>query len=286
MPPVEGVGIGLRKPHFAALSTCARRLDWLEFVPENFVGVGGPSRRALDRCRERWGLAAHGVSIDVGGPDELDEGYLAALKGLLDALDVPYYTDHLCYASIGGTFFHDLLPLPFTDEAVRHVAWRTRAVADRLARPVALENISTYARMPGTMSEGAFVTAVLEEADAGLLLDVNNVYVNAINHGEDPEASLLALPLHRTRQIHLAGHVREGPRLLDHHGSAVCDAVWGLFALALRHTGPVPVLLEWDTDIPPLDRVLDEADRARAIYHATLSPPEPAWPTSMPSTAR
>lgn len=268
-----GVGIGLRREHFAAIEQCSRRIDWLEIIPENYVGHGGHVRRHLSWCRERWPVIAHGVSLSLGGPDPLDAGYVDGLRGLLDELQAPFYTDHLCYATIGGVNFYDLLPLPFTEEAVRHTAARIRELADRLERPVAVENISYYAVMPGAaMSEGQFVTAVVEEAGCGLLLDVNNVYVNARNHRQDPVASLEALPLHRTVQIHIAGHVEEGGRLIDTHGRPLVDPVWALYEHALAQVGPVPTLLEWDTDIPALDRVLDEADRARAIWERVAGP--------------
>ncbi len=274
----RGVGIGLRREHFAAIERTDRTVDWLEIIPENYVGHGGAPRRHLARCSERWPVIAHGVSMSLGGPDPLPGDYVDGLRRLLDELQAPFYTDHLCYATIGGVNFYDLLPLPFTEEAVRHTAARIRELQDRLERPVAVENISYYAVMPGpSMSEGQFVTAVVEEADCGLLLDVNNVYVNARNHGEDPLANLEALPLHRTRQIHIAGHVEEGGRLIDTHGRALVDPVWELYAQALSRVGPVPTLLEWDTDIPELDVVLDEADRARAIWkRAELESTTPA----------
>jgi uncharacterized protein (UPF0276 family) len=220
----------------------------------------------LRACAERWPIAVHGVSLSLGGPDRLDHAYLVVLKALLDEFAVPLYTDHLCYASIGGISFHDLLPLPFSGEAVMHTARRIREVADALERPVAVENISYYATMPGSeLDEGAFVRAVVEEADCGLLLDVNNAYVNAVNHDRDPQAVLLELPLDRTVHIHLAGHCPEDGRLVDDHGAPVDDAVWSLYRSALARTGPRPTIVEWDTKIPPLARVLDEADRARAI---------------------
>lgn len=269
----HGVGIGLRREHFAAIERCERELDWLEIIPENYVGHGGLGRRNLARCRERWPVVAHGVSLSLGGPDPLPGPYVAGLRRLLDELQAPFYTDHLCYARIDDLDFYDLLPLPFTEEAVRHTARRVRELADRLERPVAVENISYYAVMPGgSMSEGQFVTAVVEEAGCGLLLDVNNVYVNARNHGHEPLAVLDALPLHRTLQIHIAGHVEESGRLLDTHGRPLVDPVWRLYEDALARVGPVPTLLEWDTDIPALDRVLDEADRARELWRRFLAP--------------
>ncbi len=264
---VHGVGIGLRREHFAEIESCGRVVDWLEIIPENYVGVGGYARRNLEHCRGRWPMLAHGVSLSLGGPDPLDASYIAGLKALLDELEAPFYTDHLCYATIGGANFYDLLPVPFTEEAVRHCAGRIRELADRLERPVAVENVSYYAKMPGSrLSEGQFVRAVVEEAGCGLLLDVNNVYVNARNHGDEPRASLEALPLDRTMQIHIAGHETEGERLIDTHGRPLVDEVWALYREALTRVGPVPVLLEWDTQIPSLDRVLDEADRARVMF--------------------
>jgi uncharacterized protein (UPF0276 family) len=210
-------------------------------------------------------MLAHGVSMSFGGPDPLDHDYLRQLKGLLDELKVPFYTDHLCWSTAHGYATHDLLPLPFTGEAVTHTAQRIREVSDALERPVAVENISFYAIMPTSeMTEPEFVRAVCEEADCGLLLDVNNVYVNAVNHGRGASADLQTLPLDRVVQMHIAGHHRQGVRLVDTHGAPVNDAVLELGKAALAAVGDVPVLFEWDTYIPPLDTVLDEADRLRA----------------------
>jgi uncharacterized protein (UPF0276 family) len=262
----DGVGIGLRRPLYDAVLATERRIDWLEIVPENFMDVGGRAQSVLEACATRWPLLAHGVTLSVGGPDPLDRTYLASLRALLDRFCIPAFSDHLCWSTACGIHFHDLLPLPYREEAVRWCAARASEAANCLSRPLWLENITYYAVMPGSrMREAEFIAAVLEEAGAALLLDVNNVFVNARNHGLDPGDALDALPLERTRQIHVAGHVREGGRLLDTHGAGVVPEVWTLLRRALRRTGRVPVLLEWDTDIPSLDRVLDEADRARAI---------------------
>lgn len=262
----RGVGIGLRLPHYREILKTERRIDWLEIVPENYVGPGGRRRRVLDACRERWPLIPHGVTMSVGGPDDIDEDWLRGLKALADHLDAPYYSDHLCYASLSGIETFDLLPLPYRDEAAEHVAQRVKRVSERLERPVLLENVTYYSVMPGSvLTEGEFVTRAIEGGDCSLLLDINNIYCNAKNHGRDPLDVLLELPLSRARQMHLAGFVPEGPRLIDNHGTPVHEEVWALYREALRRTGPIPVLLEWDTDIPPLDTVLDEADRARAI---------------------
>lgn len=268
----RGVGIGLREPLWSALRETKRSVDWLEFVPENFVEHGGWRRKMLDEAAERWHLVAHGVSISVGGPDPLDVGYLKRLKQVLDAVGVAVYTDHLCWTSVGGRQYHDLLPLPFTEEAVRWTAERARRVSEALERPLLLENITYYAEMPGPeLAEGDFIRAVLEESGAHLLLDVSNTYLNAVNHGRDPLEVLEALPLDRTRQIHLAGYESDPEGvLLDHHGSPVSQGVWALFQEAIRKVGDVPTLIERDNNIPPLDVVLDEADEARALQAATL----------------
>ena len=272
-PQPRGVGIGLRPPHYGDILQTPRRIDWLEIVPENFVHMGGFAMRTLRACAERWQIIGHGVSMSFGGTEPFDDDYVAGLKVLLDELDAPYYTDHLCYAGIGGVAYHDLLPLPFTEEAVVHTAKRIRELADRLERPIGVENISFYAVMPGSqMTHGELVTAVAEEADCGILLDVNNVFVNAVNHGGDPLAWLRALPLHRTLQLHIAGHIEEEGRLVDNHGRPIVRGVFDLLREALKVVGPVPVLLEWDTDIPSLDRVLDEADAVRDIFHDVLGP--------------
>lgn len=271
-PKPHGVGIGLRPPHYGTIVDTPRRIDWLEIVPENFVHNTGHAMHTLRACAERWQVIAHGVSMSLGGRDPFDDDYVAGLKQLLDELDAPYYTDHLCYAGIDGVTYHDLLPLPHTEEAVKHTAGRIRELADRLERPVGIENISFYAFMPGSgdMTHGEFVTAVAEEADCRLLLDVNNVFVNATNHGGDPLQWLHALPLHRTVQMHIAGHLEEEGRLLDNHGRPIVDGVFAVLREALTTLGPVPVLLEWDTDIPDLDRVLDEADAVRDVFHEVL----------------
>ncbi len=272
----SGAGIGLRRPHFDAILATERELDFLEIIPENFVGKGGRASWVLDRCAERWPMLAHGVSMSIGGPEPLDHAWLRGLRALLDRIGAPFYTDHLCWATLGGRNTYDLLPMPFNEAAVRHVAGRLRELADALERPVAVENISYYATMPGTeLDEGAFIRAVVEEADAKLLLDVNNVYVNACNHRGEPDrpaqpspaallAALEALPLDRVCQIHLAGHVVEGPRVIDNHGAPVCEPVWSLYRAAIERCGPIPTLIEWDTHIPELEVVLAQADLARA----------------------
>lgn len=274
--PVVGVGIGLRHEHAEEVLRTSRQIDWLEILPENFMDRGGPFSRALDACRERWPIHAHGVSLNVGGPDPLDAEQLHQLAALIDRVGSATFSEHLCYSAVRGRHFHELLPLPFTPEAAAHVAQRARAIAATLGRPLLLENITAYATMPGgTLAEGAFVSEVIEDADCGLLLDLNNAYINAVNRGQDPLEAVLALPLSRARQLHLAGHRREGHLLIDDHGSAVAEPVWQLYRETLRRTGPLPVLIEWDTHLPPLDALLDEADRARQIQAELFAPPAP-----------
>ena len=210
-------------------------------------------------------MVPHGVSLSVGGPDSFTP-YARAMAKLARHVDASFFSDHLSYSSIGTTQSFDLLPLPLCEEAVAHVVARAAEAARLLERPLVLENITYYALMPGaTMSEPAFVRAVIERAGCGLLLDLNNLHLNAKNHGRSAEADLLAMPLAHVRQVHLAGAAREGELLLDTHDRPVADEVWSLFRTLVKQIGPVPTLIEWDQDIPPLDVVLDEADRARAI---------------------
>jgi uncharacterized protein (UPF0276 family) len=261
-----GAGIGLRRSFYEALPRTGRQLDWVEIIPENFLSVGGRTRQALEACAERWPVLPHGVGLNIGGPDPLDEEYVTQLAGLVKRLDSPFFSDHLVYSRLNGVYLHDLLPLPFNEEAVEHVVPRVREVVARVGRPFLLENPSYYAHMPGgTLAEATFLRHVAEQADCGLLLDVNNVYVNSQNHAYDPRAFLDALPLERVVQIHLAGHTRYPDVIIDTHGAPVSDDVWPLYRYVLERTGPVSTLIEWDQDIPSMEAVLDQADLARAV---------------------
>jgi uncharacterized protein (UPF0276 family) len=266
---LAGVGIGLRREIAEPLLATARHLDWIEVVTENFAGLNGRPCELLRRARDRWRVVPHGVSLSVGSG--APEGYLDVVSSLVRDVDAPFFSDHLCYASVGAHAFLDLLPLPFSAEAVEVAAANAARAAARVGRPLLLENVSYYATMPGgEMDEPTFLGAVLEAAgpDVGLLLDVNNLYVNAVNHGQDPFQALAAFPLSRVRQLHLAGHTREGDVLLDTHSTPIAPQVWELYREVLRCTGPLPTLVEWDQHIPDVDAVLDEADRARAILEA------------------
>lgn len=273
MRPIEGIGVGLRREFAEELLATERRVDWIEITPENWMFFGGQRRRTLDAAAERWPISPHAVSLSIGGLDPLDEVFLEAMARLCRDVEAPWWSDHLCYSSIGGRPLHDLLPLPFTDEAVAWSGCRAREVQRRIEAPLLLENATFYAHMPGaTMDEAAFLSATLEAGDCGMLLDVNNVYVNGRNHGFDPFAFLDRMPMERVRQIHVAGHTLVGDTIIDTHIGPVIDEVWALYRHAIARAGRlVPTLVEWDQDIPPLDAVLDELDRARVHAEAALS---------------
>ncbi len=271
---IARVGVGLRRAHLDAVLATERRVDELEIVPENYVGFGGRARAKLERIAERFPLSVHGVGLSLGGPDPLDRQFLLALRALLDGFDVPSFSEHACFSRVGDAHSLDLLPLPFTEEAARWLGRRTREAAERLERPVALENVTYYATMPtSVLDEGDFLRAALEEADASLLLDVNNVFVNAKNHGRDPLEVLHALPLERTARIHLADHREEDGVLLDDHSGPPRAVVMQLYLAALRRIGrPVPTILEWDHGLRDLDALLDAADQIRDVARAVFEP--------------
>jgi uncharacterized protein (UPF0276 family) len=268
--PYLGVGVGLRPPHYAeVLERGARQqlaIDFFEAISENFMVAGGRPRRILAEVRALAPVALHGVSLNIGSVDPIDEDYLTQLGSLCERVQPSWVSDHLCWTGVGGSNLHDLLPLPHAEAAVRHVAERVQRVQDRLRRRIALENVSTYARFAADeMSEWEFLTAVAEAADCGILLDVNNVFVNACNHGFDARAFLDAVPAERVFQIHLAGHSVDGALRIDTHDAQVCDEVWSLYAHALARLGPVSTLIEWDDRIPPLAVLEAEAARARKL---------------------
>ncbi len=270
--PALGVSVGLRKPHIARVLAERPALSFFEFCPENVMDRGGRSRRDLLAVAAHYPMVSHGVGLGIGSVDALDRAYLGSLRTLLRETGALWASDHLCWNRADGRSSNDLLPLPFTEEAVHHTAARIREVQEFLGVPFLVENISTYTVLPGAeMSEGEFTRAVLEEADCGLLLDVNNVYVNWRNNGSDPHAFLREIPAGRVGQMHMAGHDDRGEVCVDTHGSPVRDEVWALFREALAHTGPTSVIIEWDSNIPSLDRLLDEAAAARAIYDEVTS---------------
>jgi uncharacterized protein (UPF0276 family) len=266
---IQGIGLGLR--HDLATELFERKaasVAWLEVHPENYVDRGGRYREILLCARRQWPVLTHGLSTCLGALEPFDSSYLRALSAFLDDLGVPWHSEHLCLGSVDGRFFHDLLPMPFTDEAAALAAQRLVEARDAIDRPLALENVSYYApQARDGLEEADFVVEVLERADAQLLLDVNNVYVNSRNFGFDPEAYVDKIPGHRVIQIHVAGHqVRDDGLRIDTHGEPVPDDVYRLLDYTLRRTGPVPVLLERDNNIPPLDDLLAEVEVLWTIY--------------------
>jgi uncharacterized protein len=273
--PFLGVGIGLRTPHSGEILARAERgtlrAGFLEAISENHMVRGGRPRRLVEALRAELPVVLHGVSLNLGGADPLDDAYLAALGALVRRVEPPWLSDHLCWTGVGGRNLHDLAPLPHTEEALRHVAGRILTVQERLGRRIAVENVSSYVRFADdAMSEWEFLVGVAEAADCGILLDVNNVYVNAWNHGFDPLRYLDAIPAGRVFQIHLAGHSLSGALRIDTHDHPICDEVMALYAHAIRRLGPVSTLVEWDDRLPDLDGLLAEAERVRAVLASAL----------------
>ncbi len=257
--PVHGSGLGLRRSFLdAAAEQPPPQVDFWEVAPENWIGVGGRSGRRLRSMTERFPFVCHGLSLSIGSPAPLDVDFVRRIKGFLDEHDIRAYTEHLSYCSDDGHLY-DLMPIPFTEEAVRHVAERVRQVQDILERPMALENVSYYAAPGPEMDEIDFVNAVLETSNCGLHLDINNIYVNSINHGYDPLDFLSRLPGERIVYAHIAGHYVEAEDLrVDTHGADVIDPVWDLLGKAYARFGIFPTLLERDFNIPPLGELVAE----------------------------
>ena len=263
---LHGAGLGLRRALLGPLQSIDRAaVDFMEVAPENWIGVGGRYGRQFRQLAERHPIILHGLSLDIGGPDPIDFELVRSVKTLMSELGTPSYSEHLTYCAAGGHLY-DLLPLPFTAEAVRYVADRVRQVQDVIGAPIALENASYYAQAQADMSEAEFISAVLAESDCELLLDVNNIYVNSVNHCYDPVEFLDSLPLERTRYIHVAGHYDEAEDIkVDTHGADVIDPVWALLGQAYQRLGPVPTLLERDFNLPPLEQLLQEVDQVRSL---------------------
>lgn len=264
--PDLGCGVGFRVPHYGHVFDARPAVDFLEVISENFMIEGGLPLANLERAMATYPVVQHGVSLGIGASTPLDWDYLRRLKALTRTTGTPWLTDHLCWTRADGADLHDLLPLPYTEEAVRHVAERVRIVQDFLELRVGLENTSSYLTYrASTLTEWDFITAIVEEADCGILLDVNNVYVSAYNHGFDASTFIDALPADRVLQFHLAGHTNKGAYILDTHSDFVLDPVWELYRRALQRTGPVSTIVEWDDDIPEFEVVWGEAKKAAAL---------------------
>lgn len=276
-PPYLGHGVGLRRDHFERILAGPSRVDWFEAISENYMVRGGRPLDVLTRVRERYPVVLHGVSLSIGSTDPLDEGYLDRLADLARRFEPAWVSDHLCWTSIGGHQAHDLLPLPYNEEALAHVVSRVLRVQERLGRPIALENVSSYVGYrASSMPEWEFLAEVARRSGCGILLDINNIYVSARNHGFDPRRYLEGIPADAVWQFHLAGHSDKGAYLLDTHDHPVCDPVWDLYAEAVRRFGAVSNLIEWDDKIPEFDRLEAESEKARSIHQAILAAPAAA----------
>lgn len=268
---VLGIGLGLR--YDLASQLLERRPEtvaWLEIHPENYVNRGGRYQEMLDLARRDWPIVTHGLSTCLGALEPFDARYLMELRAFLSDVEIPWHSEHLCLGGVDDRFFHDLLPLPFTEEAAQIASQRLIEVRDALDVPLALENASYYApQCEDGLAEADFVVEVLERADAKLLLDVNNIYVNSCNFDFDPKAYIDKIPADRVVQLHVAGHfVRDDGLRIDTHGEAVPNEVYQLLDYTLRKVGPVPVLLERDNNVPPLDELLAEVDELWKIYRS------------------
>lgn len=266
-----GHGIGLRPRHYGEVLAGTLRADWFEVISENFFLDGGRPMRVLERARETAPVVLHGVSLSIGSVDPLNRDYLRTLRALADRVEPAWVSDHLCWGGVGGHYAHDLLPLPYTEEAVAHVAGRVTEVQEALGRPILLENVSSYVGYRDSeMPEWEFVADVARRAGCGILLDVNNVLVSARNHGFDPEAYLRGVPGDAVGQVHVAGHTDKRRYLFDSHIGPVPESVWRLFASAVRRFGPLPSLVEWDEEVPDSDVLLAQARRAAEVESQAL----------------
>jgi uncharacterized protein (UPF0276 family) len=280
LQPSPGFGLGLRPAHYNEIvgSTPAMSgIDWFEILSENYMVPGGKPLAMLDRIRQDYPVVMHGVSMSIGTPQGPSDEYLRGLKKLMDRVRPLWVSDHLCWTGVHGRNLHDLLPLPYTEEAVATVVRNVRRVQDYLERPLLLENVSSYLSFEAdSLREWEFVAAVAEESDSLILLDVNNIYVSSVNHGYDPQAYLRAMPARRVQQIHLAGHSVQQGCIIDTHDQQVADPVWALYADALRRFGPVGTMIERDDNIPPLPELAAELRRARQLSGAVLAEREAA----------
>jgi uncharacterized protein (UPF0276 family) len=264
--PDLGVGVGFRTPHALHVLRDRPPMDWFEIISENYFAEGGIQRANLEALRGGYRVVPHGVSLSIGGADVLDADYLRRLRDLARRVGAPWCSDHLCWTGVGGVDTHDLLPMPLTRASLDHVVERARRVQGTLEIPFALENASSYLEFrESTIPEAEFLAEVAERADCGILLDVNNVFVSAYNHGFDARAYVDAIPADRVVQMHLAGHTDRGAYLLDTHSDHVVGGVWDLYRRAIRRCGPTSTLVEWDESIPPWEVLAAEAARAREV---------------------
>jgi uncharacterized protein (UPF0276 family) len=263
---LAGFGLGLRTPHYEAVLNEPHAIDWLEVITENYLVPGGKPLDCLERIRARFPLVMHGVSLSIGSTDAIDVEYLAAVKALAARIEPHWISDHLCWTGIGGRNLHDLLPLPYTEEALGLVVARVGQVQEALGRQILLENVSSYLSFRACdMNEWEFLREVAQRADCAILLDINNIYVSSVNHGFDPLAYLQAMPKDRVRQFHLAGHSDLGGHLIDTHDHPIVQPVWDLYCAAVERFGAVPTMIERDDNIPALEELVAELQIARDL---------------------
>ncbi|MCL4315853.1 MAG: DUF692 domain-containing protein [Gammaproteobacteria bacterium] len=264
--PHLGFGLGLRTTHYQAILNERPAIDWFEVLSENYMVAGGKPLHFLDRIRAHYPVVMHGVSLSIGSADPLNKHYLRDLKALAGRVEPRWISDHLCWTGVQRKNMHDLLPLPYTEEALQHVVARIRQVQDFLGRRILIENVSSYLTyVDSALSEWEFLRAVAEAADCLLLVDINNIYVSAQNHQFDPVEYINALPAERVQQFHLAGHSYNGPMIIDTHDAPVIDPVWALYEHAVRRFGRVSTMIERDDNIPELPELIQELNHARAI---------------------
>lgn len=269
--PLLGFGLGLRHPHHPHVLERRPRLGWFEVISENFMDCHEGHREMLADLRRDYPITLHGVSLSVGSPDPINREYLAELKRLIDFIDPVWVSDHVCWTGVHGINTHDLMPVPYTELALKHFIHRVCEVQDVLGRPLVLENPSSYLSFQAsTMPESEFLARLAEGADCGILLDVNNVYVSAFNHRFDAHAYIDAMPANRVVQIHLAGHDNKGTHIVDTHDSAVTPPVWDLYAYTLQRMGMKNTLIEWDEHIPDFEVLYEEMQKARNYAYQTL----------------
>lgn len=289
--PDLGLGLGLRHVHFDYILSNTPEVQWFEIISENFMFSKGKPRHMLRQIAEKYPIVMHGVSLSIGSMDPLNYEYLSALKTLAEEIRPAWISDHLCWTGVLGTNTHDLLPLPLTEEALKHTVSRINEVQAFLGRPVLLENPSTYVAFnSSTIPEEEFLTALTAQTGCGLLLDVNNCFVTCFNNGLDPEKYIRALPHDKIKQIHLAGHQHCGTHIIDTHDHPVVEPVWELYRLAWQLTGGVSTLLEWDSNIPPFEQCVDELYKAKKFWQGAFSreildrqlKPQPAEALSTP----
>jgi uncharacterized protein len=269
--PPQGFGLGLRTVHYEEIAEKRPPVDWFEILTENYLVAGGKPLHWLDRIRADYPVAMHGVSLSIGSTDPLDMDYLRAVKILAERVSPLWISDHLCWTGMAGRNLHDLLPIPYTEAALRHLVPRIEAAQEFLGRRIVLENVSSYVSYKESeLNEWEFLAELARRADCLILLDVNNIYVSAYNHGFDADDYLAGIPAERVQQIHLAGHSNCGDFIIDTHDAPVIDPVWELYARAIQRLGPVSSMIERDDHIPPLSEVLGELDQARAVAERAL----------------